>query len=178
MNPSSRLRYSVTFVMVTAILTAVAPAAGATSATKVADVETHCVVHVVGQEKTGEYLLGDEECYTEFGVAMDAAGLSDRASTPAQARTEMAMLLSTLAVHFDGANWTGSSLTVSGVDCLGGYINLSATWDNRISSTFGGICARIRHWSGTNASGIYQDTTNSGNLSTLNNISSSIQYLT
>jgi hypothetical protein len=35
-----------------------------------------------------------------------------------------------------------------GDDCLGGYINLSSTWDYRISSTMNG-CYRIRHYDGS-----------------------------
>jgi hypothetical protein len=83
-----------------------------------------------------------------------------------------------IGVHYDGFDLTGSSLTVVGVDCLGGWLNLPSTWNNRISSTLNG-CPRIRHYDGVNL-GTPQETTFSpgGNLGALNNIASSVQYLT
>ena len=177
MHRSRSHRIPFVALVAAAVFTAAGPAAGATVATT-QPTETHCVVSVVDQLESGEYVLSDEECYDTFAEAMASVGVDASTSSRQAVVENAATVQSTLAVHFDGANYTGSSFSVSGVDCLGGYINLSATWDNRVSSTFGGICGRIRHWSGANISGSYQDTLNTGNLTTLNNAASSIQYLT
>lgn len=151
----------------------VAPAGASTSKS-----EEHCTVEVIGQEPDGEYILGEEECYSEFGDAMEAVGLGADIEDPADAREAMMSIQSTLAVHYDASNYTGASISVSGVDCLGGYINLSLAWDNRISSTISTFCGRIRHWTGLSKTGNSQDTLPSGALSSpVNNNSSSIQYL-
>ena len=81
-----------------------------------------------------------------------------KAATPAKAQAAALSIQSTLATHYDGASYTGSSFSVLGVNCLGGYVNMSASWDNRVSSTYSSFCPRVRHWTGVNLSGQYQDT--------------------
>lgn len=159
-----------------AMLSSLSPAAGASSDERQAP--THCAVEVIGQTDEGEYLLSEEKCFADFTDAMRSLGLGEDISSRTEALDAAASIQSTLAIHYDGAGFTGSSFSVSGVDCLGGYINAPAGWDNRVSSTLGGICGRIRHWTGTNKTGSFQDTVSSGNLlSPVNNNVSSIQYL-
>ncbi len=79
-------------------------------------------------------------------------------------------------MHYDGSNLTGSTLTVNGGACSGGYTNLSATWINRISSTLN-YCPLVRHYDGYNLTGSSQTTTTtSWNLTSLNNLANSVQY--
>lgn len=180
MNRTSLIRWSTACISAAALIAVTAQGAGAADDTSSNEpVETHCVVTVIDQLKSGEYILSEEECFGSFDAAMDSVGLDIAAEETSNQSQAAAAVQSTLAVHFDGANYTGASFSVVGVNCLGGYINLNGgSWDNRVSSTFGGICPRIRHWSAANVSGVFQDTLNTGNLTTLNNASTSIQYLT
>jgi len=137
--------------------------------------EEHCVVHVIGQEESGELIVGAEACYSSFEDAMteEAVGAwGDGASPGAQALATF-----TIGTHYEFANYGGSSMSVVGSDCTGGWVNTSAAWNNRISSTRHG-CPHIRHYSGANLTGSSQTTTApGGNLTTLDNLTSSIQYL-
>ena len=85
----------------------------------------------------------------------------------------------TLGRHYDGYNGTGSSISVVGSSCTGGYWNTTSSWDNRISSSYNG-CARLRHYAYPNKVVPFDDTQGSGttdNLnSTLNNNAESISY--
>jgi hypothetical protein len=94
--------------------------------------------------------------------------------------TEAASVISsfTLGTHFDGFNGTGSSISVVGSSCTGGYWNTGASWANRISSSWNG-CYRLRHHDGPNKTGTYADTVGSGthNLpSSMNNRTESVSY--
>lgn len=121
----------------------------------------HCVVTVTGVAPSGELEVGEPTCHATPEAALAAAAASD-----------------VIGIHYDGFNFTGSSFTVVGDSCIGGYLNLSSTWNNRVSSTWNG-CPRVRHWDGYDLTGIAQTTlAPGGNLSTLNNKASSIQYLT
>lgn len=173
------IRRVVPCIAVVAVLTAFNPTAGASSPTDSKTAPTHCVVYVVDQLESGEYVLSDEECFGNFASAMSALGLGASATTPARAQAAAVTIQATLATHYDGAGYSGSSLSIYGVDCLGGWLNMPAPWDNRISSTYSSFCPRIRHYSGAGLSGSTQDTLPSGNLSApVNNSVSSIQYLT
>lgn len=169
------------FLRRTCALSAAAVAFSATTVLAVpasADPVEHCVATVVDETADGELILSDPECFGEFPVAMADAGLGSSIDTASEASAAVASASFTIGIHFDGANYTGSSFSVVGTDCGGGYLNMSAAWDNRVSSTIGG-CPRIRHWTGANKTGSYQDTLPSGNLSSpVNNAVSSIQYLT
>lgn len=140
--------------------------------------EQHCVVHVVDRTSQGELIVSDPSCYPTFDEAMRAEGVDawgiDAASVDAATTTTTF----TIGTHYDGANFTGSSMSVVGSDCAGGWLNVSASWNNRISSTVNG-CPRIRHYSGYNLTGSTQDTyAPGGNLTALDNQTSSIRYLT
>jgi hypothetical protein len=78
--------------------------------------------------------------------------------------------------HFDGFGYSGSSFSVEGSDCYGGYLNLTGWWANRVSSTING-CPAIRHYYWPDLGGSYETTSGfGGNLNALNNLSESISY--
>jgi hypothetical protein len=146
-------------------LLAAPPAMGAPAPRPPRAVE-HCVLRVTGQDHvTGELETAPMVCEPSQERALRGAGVARTATT------------FTIGLHYDGFDLTGSSLTVVGSDCLGGWLNLPSTWNNRISSTSHG-CPRIRHYDGANL-GTPQETTLTpgGNLGPLNNIASSVQYL-
>ena len=149
--------------------TAMGPATTVGAAPKAA--EEHCVLVVLGKEASGRLRKEPMQC----------------AATPAEARalaapeagagaTDLADWA--IGTHYDGAGFTGSSVTVWGADCTGGWLNLPSDWNDRISSTLHG-CPRIKHHLHVGLSGSSQTTASpGGNLgSTLNNETSSIQYL-
>jgi hypothetical protein len=142
--------------------------------------ETHCVVAVTGQAADGELQTTAPQCFSTFSAAMEAAGVPASLAREPRARLLAQPAVATtfnLGVHFDGLNKTGSSFTVTGADCTGGWLNLSAAWINRVSSTANG-CGHIWHFDGNNLTGSSQVTTSSNwNLTTLNNLTNSIQYL-
>ena len=153
------------FVALLLVGSALIAAPGATAAPR----EEHCAARVVEKRLTGEMVLGPVSCRSSRAEAMEAIGASSSTGYTAQASF-------TLAIHYDGFGLTGSSITIIGDDCLGGYINLSSDWDNRISSTLNG-CYRIRHYDGSDKTGASQTLLGSGgNLSSLNNLANSVQY--
>ncbi len=126
----------------------------------------HCVVRVTDIDPSGQMHLTDPACSSTRAAALRRVGL-----------TEAALADWPIGVHYDGAGLTGSSLTVVGADCTGGWLNLPAGWSNRVSSTSHG-CPRIRHFDGywlvsPEETTLYPG----GNLLALNNKASSIQYL-
>lgn len=159
--PSTRLLVlaaaGVAFVSLSAPATAAAP-------------EEHCVVDVVGQEADGLLVLSEERCYRSFDQAQ-----ADAAVPPGGEMSLLATSGGTLGVHYDGSNFTGSSITVSGTSCSGGYTNLTSSWRNRISSTLNG-CPVVRFFDGLYLSGSSETMLASGNLYYMNNKSESIQY--
>lgn len=148
--------------------------------------ELHCLVEVIDQKATGELLVSKPDCYASFEEAMAVAsggllGVEEAPSGPELFSDPEAgdLLLSfTLGTHFDGFNGSGSSISVVGSSCTGGYWNTGATWANRISSSWNG-CYRLRHHDGPNKTGAYADTVGSGthNLpSSMNNKTESVSY--
>jgi hypothetical protein len=133
--------------------------------------EEHCAARVVEKRSSGELVLGPTTCRATKREALVAVG----AGTEPNRMTTQAS--STIGTHYDGANYSGSSFTVVGSSCSGGWLNLASAWDNRISSTANG-CNRVIHYDGDNLSGASQTTSGlGGNLSALNNLANSIQYL-
>jgi hypothetical protein len=131
----------------------------------------HCVIRVTGQKASGELVTSSPSCYSTFAEAQ-------RSATQPQSGTTAATTSSfIIGIHYDGAGFSGASTTVVGSDCGGGWLNVSAAWDNRISSTQNG-CPRIRHFDGTYLTGATEDTVGGGGtLAAMNNRTSSIQYL-
>ena len=127
----------------------------------------HCLTRVTGKSASGELRLSTPACYaTLTAVLLKAAGGG-------------VVALSgdfILGTHYDGAGYTGASISVVGSDCYGGYINLTGWWANRVSSTANG-CPEIWHYYWPNLAGTSEPTTSGGgNLTSLNNLSESISY--
>lgn len=162
------------FAIVTVVVASAwggAPTAGAASP------EPHCVVHVVGQRSTGEMILGPPACYSKFDEAMRSENVGTWGEGAAAKAGDASLATFTIGTHYEFANYGGASTSVVGSDCNGGWLNTSSAWNNRISSTRHG-CARIRHYNGANLTGSSQTTTApGGNLTSLDNLTSSIQYL-
>jgi hypothetical protein len=168
--------------LVLATVAALAPAASATSAGKL---ESHCVVHVTGQRPSGELITDEPACYATFSEAMRATGVPGAESlrpgaTSAQIQAVNARALTTyvLATHYANPGFGGSSTSTVGSDCLGGWLNTSASWSNRISSTQTGLCDRVRHYDNPGLTGWSEDVVApGGTLGSLDNATESIQYL-
>lgn len=127
--------------------------------------EQHCAAKVVDEKETGELVLGPTECRATRDAALMAV------SGPAKSTF-------TIGTHFDGASFSGSSFSVVGSNCSGGWLNLDSSWDNRVSSTVNG-CNRIIHYDGDNLTGAGEATLGGGgSLWYLNNRTNSIQYTT
>jgi len=126
--------------------------------------EEHCGVQVLDQKDSGEFILSKEVCFAEFDdmVAHFDSG------------TDADYIIGT---HYEHSNLNGSSFNVWGSSCIGGWLNVSGSWDNRISSTANG-CYRIKHWEDTGTSGARKDTFSPwGNISgVMNDETSSISY--
>jgi hypothetical protein len=147
--------------------------------------ESHCVVRVTGQKESGELITDEPKCYARFSDAMRATGVEGATTLRAGASSREIQAVNSastssyvLATHYDGAGFTGSSTSTVGNDCLGGWLNTSASWSNRISSTSNGLCNRTRHYDYPNLGGGSEDVYGSGgNLWAYNNATESIQYL-
>lgn len=150
--------------------------------------ESHCVVHVVGQAADGEFMLGPVTCFTSLSEAL-AEATGNRSAFSSNISGQVLLrdnavgsnqILSTLGIHFDGLNGSGSSISVTGGACSGGYWNTGATWANRISSSWNG-CYRLRHYDNPDTSGTFGDTTGAGATHNvpagINNKAESVAYL-
>lgn len=144
-----------------------------------------CVVRVTGHEDGGRLLTSAPVCYPTIAEALVAAGVDlpvDRTDLTfeeieASGVLEDAVVTSgVLGVHWDGANRTGASITISGGACSGGHHNLDSSWVNRISSTWNG-CPKVVFYDGYDKNGSYELTTSATvNLGALNNAANSIGY--
>jgi hypothetical protein len=150
--------------------------------------EEHCVVEVVDQTRDGELITTGPVCFGSFAEAMDVASggavrLSEDTSghvVLSELEVAAAMASFTLGIHFDGRSGTGSSISVVGSNCSGGWWNTPSSWDNRISSSFNG-CYRLRHFDEPNRGGSSADTTGTGATHNLiwwmDNRTESVAYL-
>jgi hypothetical protein len=139
----------------------------------------HCIVEVVGQEADGRYSTTATRCYGTYRAMLASMGVTPRSDSE-DARVlgaEAVSLMSVLAVHYDGSSGSGSTLTVNGVACSGGYINLDSWWRNKISSTYSN-CGTTRHYDGLDKTGLAEITSYGlTNLSLfMNNRTESVQY--
>jgi len=142
----------------------------------------HCIIEVIGIEETGEFITAPPQCFASLGESLRAQGVDVPAS-----RTELSMddvigedLLAaasfTLAVHYNFANLTGASISITGTDCGGGYLNLDAGWIDRITSTYN-ACTNVTFYDGYDKSGTPESTGwGSHNLAGLNNAANSVSY--
>ncbi len=173
------MRVKTMSVMAAATVLATAAGQGPAAASTSEETEEHCLLEVIGQEPDGEYITAEPVCYPTLGEVLDDLGIDVDAldDTGAAGRAARAMAASSaLGTHFADAGRTGSSITISGADCGGGYVNLSAGWVDRISSTRN-YCPTVVFWTGFDKSGSNEITsTSSINLGPLNNLSRSIGY--
>jgi hypothetical protein len=182
MNPAPTSRALAAAALATGALATASPAAAQPSGAREAQPEEHCLVNVLGQEADGRYVTDEPTCYPTFAEVLAAIGggspgrVAQRAALLGAPIFE-AMSSTVLARHFDGANQTGSSITVNGVACDGGYVNLSSTWVDRISSAINS-CPNVNYYDGYDKTGSSEFTSGLGNksLSTLNNAANSVGY--
>lgn len=148
--------------------------------------ETHCVVEVIDRAPSGELVMSAPRCFGSFAEALEVASGGmvrvDRevGGSALFSEGDMAVTVSsfTLGVHFDGFNGSGSSITVAGTTCGGGWWNTGTAWRNRISSSYNG-CQHLRHFDAPNKGGEFEDTYGAGttdNLAGLNNRAESVAY--
>jgi len=167
-------------VLLTSAVTALSvlvPAAATAKSKEPAQAESHCVVHVIGQAEDGELTISVPDCYeTATEAAMAASGTLQ----PGGAGFEsMAGATFTLGIHYDGSNGSGSSITVVGSSCTGGYWNTPSWFDNRITSSYNG-CGRLRHYDRPYKGGSSTNTYGAGTTDDLaawmNNRTESVAY--
>lgn len=180
-----RTRY-LTAVLVTATFASVAQPAVAATLLPGENEETHCIVDVIGELPGGELIVSEPRCYPTFSQAVSDVSQGSIRLTSATGgdvlfndeQVAAAYATFTLGTHFDGSNGSGSSISIVGSSCGGGYWNASSSWQNRISSTWNG-CGRLRHYDAPNKAGAYEDTYGAGttdNLYSLNNKTESVAY--
>jgi hypothetical protein len=120
----------------------------------------YCVVHVTGQRASGELTVSAPRCYAAYDTALRAEAVTFQ-----------------IGLHCDGYDLAAPCTSVVGTGCTGGWLNVSAAWNNRISSTLSG-CPTILHFDGFNLTGAVAAVSGPGphNLTGFNNRTSSIQY--
>ena len=176
-------RAAVVIVVMLLMVVTDALAAGASDAPAE---ESHCVRNVISQRHDGQFVLGAERCYDSFMLAAldvsngevelnpDATG--EVMFTNDAVASRLASF--TIGTHFDGFNGSGSSISIVGSNCAGGWWNTGGSWANRISSSKNG-CYRLTHHDYPNKGGASQSTLGSGthNLSSfMNNKTESVSY--
>jgi hypothetical protein len=137
------------------------------------------VVYVVGQAEDGKLATSAPDCYeTKTEAAMAAAGTLQSRTADLDSFA-MAGSTFTLGRHYNGYNGTGSSITVVGSSCTGGYWNTPTWFDNRTTSSYNG-CGRLRHYDKPGKHGSSTNTYGAGttdNLSSwMNNRTESVAY--
>lgn len=174
----ARLRLMLMMSLVTA-LSVVVPAASTAASKKPPRAESHCVVYIVGQAEDGKLTTSQPNCFdTKSAAAMAAAGAL-QSTTAGLDSFAFAGSTFTLGIHYDGYNGSGSSITVVGSSCTGGYWNTPTWFDNRITSSYNG-CARLRHYDKPGKSGTFTNTYGAGTTDNLaawmNNRTESVAY--
>lgn len=175
---SSMSRSGVALVFAVAAIALALPAAGA-------PVE-HCVVEVIEQRPDGELITSEPVCFRRSADALAYASdgliaLTEGEDLQALAANGGVRSLSgsfAIGIHYDGFNGSGSSVTIMGSSCSGGWWNTSSAWDNRISSSYNG-CQRLAHHDYANKAGQSESTIGAGttdNLNDLNNRAQSVSY--
>lgn len=163
--------------------------AGAASAATTQELpeESHCVLRIIGTDADGSYETAPPDCYPTLAEALEhsdppatpnrlGAGSASAPVTGSGDAGVSAASGNTLAVHFDGANLSGSSIIITGGTCSGGHVNLSSSWINRISSTLNS-CGTVLFWDGFDKTGSYEATDLlTVNLGALNNRANSVGY--
>jgi hypothetical protein len=148
--------------------------------------EQHCVVNVEGQKADGELITSQPRCFSRFSDAMDhATGGKVHLARSAQgsvmfedAQVSAQASSYTIGIHYTGYNGTGSSITITGSDCNGGYWNATGYWVDNIRSSYNG-CPVLVHCDEINLGGHCVATSPIGqirNLGTLAGKVRSVEY--
>lgn len=169
--------------------------------------ESHCVLEVLDVLLGGEFVVSAPKCFDSFDAAMAfvsggaltvnsgkdlfttapdmskafrTGGTRDKATRTRAANTTNGTSSFVIGIHFTGRYGGGSSVTLTGTNCSGGYWNASSSWRNVISSSYNG-CARLAHYSELYISGSRYDTRTSGQTDNISgymdNRTKSIRYL-
>lgn len=165
----------------------VVAASGPATATASEPEETiHCSTRLLTPAEVEAGVKSQITCSTSISDALAAQGLAvDPASSPDSLGDGPVGTLDSsglVAIHYDGAYASGSSLSVVGSVCDGGGISFSSGdwWNDRISSTRHQACSTIKHWEHANYTGTAEITQNGSgyysNLGSTNNVVSSIRY--
>src|SRR5262249_23684388 len=89
--------------------------------------------------------------------------------------SQITSLVTIAAVHYTGSNFTGSTLSIVGDSCSGGWLNMPNGWQNVISSTSSSCF--VVHFDNYYLVGDAQSTSNpGGNLTFLDNRTNSASY--
>lgn len=148
--------------------------------------DLHCVVEVEHEQASGQLVGRAARCYQTFAeVISDVSKGSisvpesftgaDLLASPTVAARLSDFILGT---HFEGASGSGTSISVTGGSCSGGYWNTGTAWANRISSSYNG-CGRLAHYDLPGKSGSVESTYGAGttdNLGFMNNRTESVAY--
>lgn len=172
-----------------------------TAAPAAAEDETHCVLDVLDVLLDGEFIMSEPVCFATFDEAMNFIGAGDigiesgrqlfaekpalnsgfsrtAAADPDMSKTNGSSFI--IGIHFKGSGGTGSSVSITGSSCSGGYWNASSSWRNVITSSYNG-CGRLAHYSQLNISGSRYDTVTVGQTDTIygsmDNNTESVRYL-
>jgi hypothetical protein len=147
-SKSIRRRVVTSLAVVVAVAAVVVVTPSAASAA-----EQHCSMTVIGQTRRGQLVTTPITCGEEGGFS----------------------ILSVIAVHYTGANFSGSTLSIQGGPCNGGWLNMPAGWENVVSSTWS-ICDTT-HYDGYGLSGSSETLgVGGGNLGSLNDRTNSVRY--
>jgi hypothetical protein len=174
-SPAPRRRRVLALALASALALSVVVSVGTASAAKTNE---HCVARVIGRSESGELQLSTPVCYSTYSAVLANAGgsVGTKRAGSGGGVTTMSGGTFIIGSHFDGAGFSGASFSVEGVDCYGGYLNLTGWWANRVSSTING-CPTITHFVWPNLVGGSENTTGfGGNPTSLDNLSESIRY--
>lgn len=171
-----------------------------------AEEESHCVIDVLDVLLGGEFVTSEPVCFPTFEEAMAFIGAGDlgldsgeqlfmetpsldgsfdrarpvRAQKPVMERPTASSSNWIIGIHFKGRGGSGSSISVTGSSCTGGYWNASSSWRNVISSSYNG-CVRLAHYSQRNLNGSRYDTYGAGQTDSIygsmDNNTESVRYL-
>lgn len=190
-----------------ALAVAASPIIAPAPAVAETETQTHCVLEVLDVLLGGEFVVSAPTCFPTFQEAMAfvsggaltlnsgkelfaagpdmsksfrTAGKRGTVDGRRTANTTSGTSSFVIGIHFTGRYGSGSSVTLTGTNCSGGYWNASAAWRNVISSSYNG-CARLAHYSELYISGSRYDTRTSGQTDNIagymDNRTKSIRYL-
>jgi hypothetical protein len=154
MDTSRSFRRRVVTSLAVVVAVAAVVVVGTPSAASAA--EQHCSMTVIGQTARGQLITTPITC----GEGGEGGGFS---------------ILSVIAVHYTSANFTGSTLSIQGGPCNGGWLNMPAGWENVVSSTWS--ACDTTHYDGYGLSGASETLgVGGGNLGSLNDRTNSVRY--